>query len=139
MENAMSTLGAVLNMEMPAGYAQFFIPNEAATANVRLACNLMKPAGLSSIAADGTVAENTSGAAGDWITGYKADIGGAIGYYVSGKPVSSPGSDTYFAVETESAKYKHYYKWRSTPIAVRGAYRLPALTLTSWTSVSDTE
>lgn len=140
MENAMSTLGAVLNMEMPAGYAQFFIPNEDATANVRLACNLMKPAGLSSIAADGTVAENTSGAAGDWITGYNATISDAKGYYVSGKPVSSPGSDTYFALETEGATaYKHYYKWRTTPIAVRGAYKLPALTLTSWTSVSDTE
>ena len=133
--NAMGTLGAVLFMEMPAGYAQFFIPHEAAAANVRLACNLMKPGGLSSIASDGTVTENTSGAAGDWITGYNATIGAAKGYYVSGKPVSSPGSDTYFALETEgAAAYKHYYKFRSTPIAVRGAYRLPALA--SWISVS---
>ena len=134
MENAMSTLGAVLYMEMPSGYTQFFIPDEDAAATIRLACNLMKPGGLTSIAADGTIAENTSGEAGGWITGYNATVGDAKGYYVSGKPVSNPGTDTYFAVETESAKYKHYYKWRTTPIAVRGAYKLPALD--SWISVS---
>lgn len=138
MENAMSTLGAVLYMEMPSGYAQFFIPDDDANATVRVACNLMKPGGLTGIASDGTIAENTSGEAGGWITGYNATVGSAKGYYVSGKPVSNPGPDCYFALETESAaSYKHYYKWRSTPIAVRGAYRL--LGLASWSSVSSTD
>ena len=138
LENAMSTLGAVLYMEMPSGYAQFFIPNDEAAAPVRVASNLMKPGGLTSIAADGTVAENTSGEAGAWITGYNATVGSAKGYYVSGKPISNPGPDCYFALETESAaSYKHYYKYRNTPIAVRGAYKLPGLA--SWPSVSSTD
>jgi len=138
LENAMSTLGAVLYMEMPSGYAQFFIPDDYANATVRVACNLMKPGGLTSIAADGTVAENTSGEAGAWITGYNATVGSAKGYYVSGKPISNPGPDCYFALETESAaSYKHYYKYRNTPIAVRGAYKLPGLA--SWSSVSSTD
>lgn len=138
VSHAMSTLGAVLYMEMPTGYAQFFIPDDGAAAPVRLASNLLKPGGLSGIAADGTVTENTSGEAGAWITGYNATVGGATGYYVSGKPVSNPGPDCYFALETESAaSYKHYYKWRSTPIAVRGAYKLPVLA--SWISVSSSD
>ena len=138
VENDISTLNAVLFMEMPAGYAQFFIQNEGATRTVRLACNLMKPGGLTGIASDGTVAENTSGAPGGWITGYNATIGEATGYYVSGKPIDNPGLDCYFALETESAaSYMHYYKKRNTPIAVRGAYKLPALS--AWTSVSSTE
>lgn len=138
LENAMSTLGAVLYMEMPSGYAQFFIPDDDAAATVRVACNLMKPGGLTSIAADGTVAENTSGVAGGWITGYNATVASVKGYYVSGKPISNPGPDCYFALETESAaSYKHYYKYRNTPIAVRGAYKLPGLS--SWPSVSSTD
>lgn len=138
IEHAMSTLGAVLEMEVPAGYAQFFIPYADAAANVRLACNLMKPGGLTSIAADGTVSENTAGEEGGWMTGFNATVGDAKGYYVSGKPIADPGLDCYFALETESAaSYRHYYKLRGTPIAVRGAYRLPALA--SWPFVSDTE
>lgn len=138
LENAMSTLGAVLYMEMPSGYAQFFIPDDDAAATVRVACNLMKPGGLTSIAADGTVAENTSGVAGGWITGYNATVASVKGYYVSGKPISNPGPDCYFALETESAaSYKHYYKYRNTPIAVRGAYKLPGLS--SWPSVSSSD
>lgn len=135
-DNAMSTLCAVLYMETPDGYAQFFIPNEDAAAPVRMACNLMKPGGLSRIATDGTVADNTAGLTGGWITGYNATIDGAKGYYVSGKPIS--GQDCYFALETESAaSYKHYYKRRNTPIAVRGAYKLPRPA--SWLSVSPSD
>lgn len=138
IEHAMSTLGAVLEMEVPAGYAQFFIPNADAAANVRLACNLMKPGGLTSIAADGTVAENTSGAVGSWITGYNATVGDAKGYYVSGKPIDVPDEDCYFVLETESAAaYKQYYKYRQTPIAERGAYKLPAPS--DWTIISSSD
>ena len=136
--NAMGSLNAELYMEMPAGYAQFFIPNADAAAPVRLACNLMKTGGLSGIASDGTVAENTSGTAGDWITGYNATVGEATGYYASGKPIENPGLDCYFVLETESAAaYKHYYKLRNTPIAVRGAYKLPAPS--AWTAVSTSD
>lgn len=134
--NAMSTLNAVLYMEMPAGYAQFFIPDAEAAAPVQLACNLMKPGGLIGIDLDGTVAENTSGAEGGWITGYNATVGDAKGYYVSGKPIADPGLDCYFIFKS-GVNYKHYYKPRLTPIAVRGAYKLPALS--SWTAVSSSE
>jgi len=139
LENAMSTLGAVLDMEVPEGYAQFFIPNADAAANVQLACNQVKPGGLSSIASDGTIAENTSGAAGGWITGYNDTIGEAKGYYVSGKIVPSPGDDTYFALRTEGATYKHYYKLRDPAIAARGAYKLPGMDSPSWVSASSSD
>ena len=69
------------------------------------------------------------------MTGYNATVGEDTGYYASGKPVTSPGYDCYFALETEgAAAYKHYYKWRSIPIAARGAYKLPLIS--SWVSVS---
>lgn len=133
--HSLNTLGAVLEMEVPAGYAQFFIPNADAAADVRLACNLMKPGGLTSIAADGTVVENTSGAVGSWITGYNATVGDAKGYYVSGKPIDGPDEDCYFVLDTETAdEYKHYYKYRQTPITERGAYKLPAPS--DWTLIS---
>jgi len=124
-----ATAIATLYMAPPTGYAQFFVPHETASGTVRLSCNAVQPAGLASIATDGTVAEvSTIGAQGRWMTGYADTIGDETGYYASGKVVAEPGLVYGFALEYNSSPfyYKNYYKSRTTPIAARGAYQLPA-------------
>lgn len=126
--NSVATLGAVLNMTVPEGYAQFFIPvTGGATATLKVACNAVQSAGLSAIASDGTVTEKASGSAGGWITAYADNIEGETGYYITGKPVSSPGRDCYFAIRTGASTpytYQHFYKQRNAAIASHGAYQL---------------
>ena len=132
-----ATLGAALNMTGPNDYAQLFIPDSGASGTINLACNFLQPAGLANVASDGTVSEKTSGAGGGWITGFADTIGEDKGYYFSGK-LSGSGQECYFAVNN-SGSYCHYYKHRSTAVAGRGAYRLPALSAADWQGFSSSQ
>lgn len=139
-----ATAVATLYMAPRTGYAQFFVPHETASGNVRISCNAVRPAGLASIATDGTVAEVSTGAQGGWMTGYAGTIGDETGYYASGKVVDSPGLNYYFVLEhgsSPSLYYKNFYKQRSNPdpgpIAARGAYKLPAFG--SWPDVKNVD
>lgn len=138
-----ATAVATLYMAPRPGYAQFFVPYATASGSVRISCNAVQPAGLASIATDGTV-EVSTGAQGGWMTGYAGTIGGETGYYASGKVVDSPGLNYYFVLEhgsLPSLYYKNFYKQRSSPdpgpIAARGAYKLPAFG--SWPDVKNVD
>lgn len=121
-----ATLVATLYMAPSEGYAQFYIPDADASGTVRLACNAVTPAGLGSIAADGTISE-AGGTQGGWMTGYAGTIGDETGYYASGKVAAGPGLDCYFALSYGvTPSYKNYYKHRTQALAARGAYQLPA-------------
>lgn len=139
-----ATAVATLYMAPRTGYAQFFVPYATASGNVRISCNAVQPAGLASIATNGTVTEVSTGVQGGWMTGYADTIGEETGYYASGKVVESPGLNYYFALEhgsLPSLYYKNFYKQRSSPdpgpIAARGAYKLPAFG--SWPDVKNVD
>ena len=135
-----ATVGATLYMAAREDYAQFYVPATSPTGTIRLACNAVQPAGLASISADGTVTELTTGVQGDWMTGYADTIDGEAGYYVSGKVAEGADEDCGFALEYGTAPslyYKNYYKKREEVIAVRGAYKLPALG--DWPGVQDAD
>lgn len=134
-----ATAVATLYMAPRAGYAQFFVPYATASGSVRISCNAVRPSGLASIATDGTVAEVSDGVQGGWMTGYADTIGDETGYYASGKVVAEPGLDYGFALEYNSSPlyYKNYYKHRTTAIAARGAYKLPAFG--SWPDVKNVD
>ena len=133
-----ATAVATLYMAPRTGYAQFFVPHATASGTVRIFCNAVQPAGLASIATDGTVTE-VNGAQGGWMTGYADTIGEEKGYYASGKVVAEPGLNYYFALEHGSSPlyYKNSYKVRTSAIAARGAYKLPAFG--SWPDVNNAD
>ena len=74
-----ATLSATLDMVNPDDYVQFYIADASAGCTLETDCVI--PAGLASIASDGTVAEDDSHSAGDAMTGYAY----AGGYQFSGK------------------------------------------------------
>lgn len=133
-----ATLGAALNMTGPDDYVQLYIPYSGASGTINVACNFLQPAGLAYVASDGTVSEMSTGASGGWITGFADTIGEDEGFYISGKLLSGSGQDCYFAVNN-GGLYRHYYKHRSTAVAGRGAYRLPALSAADWQSFSSSQ
>lgn len=132
-DNILPTLSSYVEMGAAEGFVQFYLPDESADGSIQLACNVVTPCGIAGVAADGTVTE-TSPAMGSWMTARADTIDGEKGYYASGKLSSSPGLLYYFATKDAPNVYRHYYKQRTSPMAVRKAYQLPEST--SWLTVS---
>ena len=127
MDNQPATVGAKLVMaKANDACAQFFVPKTPEqNETMQLACNVVKPTGLTSISSDGTVT-SSGGSQGAWLTGYPATVGGEQGFYFYGMIADTPGSDNYFALrDNNGTYYKQYFKGNTTLLA-RRSYQLPA-------------
>ncbi len=137
MENKLPTLGAYLYLETASDYVQFYLHDEDASGDIRLACNYVVPGGIAGVALDGTITDAAdSSVPGGWITARTDTIDGDKGYYASGKLILRPGYNCYLTMDTGSG-YKHYYKQRESPLAPNKAYILPAYA--NWTDVGTTD
>lgn len=135
MESQIATLGAKIVMtKANDASAQFYVPKTPGVGEtMQLACNVVTPTGLASIALDGTVT-SSSGTQGAWLTGYPATVGGEEGFYFYGMIADTPGSHNYFALKDNSdTYYKHYYK--NTTLLARRSYQLPAFD--NWPGVGE--
>ena len=134
MDNQAATLGAKLVMtKANDASAQFYVPKSPGqNETMQLACNVVTPTGLASIALNGTVS-SSSGSQGRWLTGYPATVDGEQGFYFYGMIADAPGSDNYFVLK-DNGNYKHYYKG-STTLTTRGSYQLPAFD--DWPAVAE--
>ena len=135
--DVLPTLGAYLYMDTADSFVQLYIPDDSASGTINIACNYLIPAGIAGVASDGTVTE-TVGTQGEWVTARAETIDSEKGYYASCKLSPRPGLQYYFAIDAGAGagaeRYKHYYKQRSSVLAGRGAYQLPALA--DWLTVS---
>lgn len=135
MESQYATLGAKIVMtKANDASAQFYVPKTPGVGEtMQLACNVVTPTGLASIALDGTVT-SSSGTQGAWLTGYPATVGGETGFYFYGMIADTPGSHNYFALKDNNVSYyKHYYK--NTTLLGRKSYQLPDFD--NWPGVGD--
>lgn len=135
MESQIATLGAKIVMtKANDASAQFYVPKTPGVGEtMQLACNVVTPTGLASIALDGTVT-SSSGTQGAWLTGYPATVGGETGFYFYGMIADTPGSHNYFALKDNNVSYyKHYYK--NTTLLGRKSYQLPDFD--NWPGVGD--
>ena len=131
-----ATLGAKLVMtKANATCSQFYVPKTPGNGEtMQLACNVVTPTGLASIALDGTVS-SSSGVQGAWMTGYPATVATEQGFYFYGTIAQTPGSDNYFALRDNSGTYyKHYYKGSTTLLANK-SYQLPDFD--NWSGVGE--
>ncbi len=120
--DGITTLSADLNMVVPGGYVQFFIPDEDAAGVISMACNAVSPAGVASVSSDGVITE-TAGTQGTFMTGYAATVNAEKGFYFSGKLADNPGNEYYFAIEMGGNHYD-FYKHLVSPLAERAAIKL---------------
>ena len=136
MESQAATLGAKLEMTKGNACTQFYVPKTPGeNETMQLACNVVTPTGLASIAADGTIALSSGSSRGGWMTGHAATVGGEQGFYFYGIIAQTPGSSNYFALKDNSGSYyKHYYKGSTTLLAHK-SYQLPAFD--DWPGVGD--
>lgn len=121
-------------MVKPNTYVQFYVPYSGAEGTIQMACNALCPAGFASMDSQGNITES-SGSAGTPVNGYADTLGDDEGYYVSGKPVSNPGTDYYFVINKDET-YSHYYKSRDA-IQANKAYRLASYS--SWPVVGSSQ
>ena len=131
--NKLHTLGAYLYMETASDYVQFYLHDDSASVDIRLACNYVVPGGIAGISLDGTITDAADASVpGRWITARADTIDGDTGYYASGKLILRPGYHCYLTMDTGSG-YKHYYKQRESPLSPNKGYILPAYA--DWTDV----
>lgn len=133
--DGIATLSAVLNMNKPNGFIQFFIPDENATGTALMSCNNLYYSGVSYISSDGTITQlsmnSRDNSSGYFIRGYAATVSGAKGYYFSGK-FWTFNSDAiakqyyYFALEKDG-KYYDFCKRLSSDMSSGMAVQLSSM------------
>lgn len=124
-----TTLTAVMEMENPDDYVQFFVEDATATdEGCSLGCDAVIPVGVASVAADGTISETNDKTYVDDMPGYVYDNGtDPKGYLFSGKLDGGyEYSGNYYFAKTKSDGSRHDYFVTGKTLASHSAVKLPA-------------
>ena len=140
-----NTVSGAFNMQIPAGYVQFFLDNDAAAESdvIELREPHLTPQGIASVAADGTIG-HTSVAHGAPLKGYVYDkaekaSGEHKGYLFSGilaDGARGKSTDYYFTIVRGGWAGSYYSKpFNGKTLSSHAAVKLPALA--GWNAIAD--
>lgn len=118
-------VSGAFNMVIPDGYAQFFVEDATATdEGYSLGTDAVKPMGVASIAADGTVKETSDKRAGEDMPGYAYQGG----YLFSGKLSGFANNGNYYFAKTKTADNSRAdcFVSGSQTLSSHSAVKLPA-------------